>query len=63
MNDPESKRKTINDVFNFGSFLQPIRIRHYTVLADTMDRKFMEGQCRFILYSGVLLWALYFIAY
>lgn len=44
---------------NDGSILQSIWIRCRTVFPYITDRKFMESELRFVLYSGVILWAIY----
>lgn len=42
-----------------GSILQSIWIRCRTIFPTATDRKFMESELRFVLYSGVILWTLY----
>lgn len=55
------KRKSGNPLPDDGNVLQPFRFRLGTVLADRDFRKFVEGQFRFVLYCGSLLWILYWI--
>ena len=42
-----------------GTILQSVWIRCRTIFPTATDRKFMEGELRFVLYSGVILWTLY----
>jgi hypothetical protein len=42
-----------------GTILQSIWVRCRTIFPNITDRKFMEGELRFVLYSGVILWGLY----
>ena len=44
---------------NAGTILQSIWVRCRTIFPNITDRKFMEGELRFVLYSGVILWTLY----
>lgn len=44
-----------------GTILQSVWIRCRTIFPNITDRKFMEGELRFVLYSGVILWTLYFV--
>ena len=44
---------------NAGTILQSIWVRCRTIFPNITDRKFMEGELRFVLYSGVILWGLY----
>jgi len=55
------KRKSSDSMLDGGNVLQPFRFRLGAVLADRDFRKFMEGQFRFVLYCGSLLWILYWI--
>ena len=45
---------------NAGTILQSFWIRCRTIFPTATDRKFMESELRFVLYSGVILWGLYF---
>jgi hypothetical protein len=47
---------------NAGTILQSIWIRCRTIFPNITDRKFMESELRFVLYSGFILWTLY-VAY
>ena len=44
---------------NAGSFLQSVWVRCRSIFPYATDRKFMESELRFVLYSGVILWTLY----
>ena len=44
---------------NAGTILQSVWIRCRTIFPNITDRKFMESELRFVLYSGVILWGLY----
>jgi hypothetical protein len=46
---------------NDGSILQSIWIRCRAVFPYITDRKFMESELRFVLYSGVFFWFLYIL--
>ena len=71
MNDGDSKsikqikRKTkqTNVVERYGidasSILQSIWLRCRSIFPNSTDRKFMESELRFVLYSGVIFWVIY----
>jgi len=42
-----------------SSLLQSVWVRCRTIFPNITDRKFMEGELRFVLYSGILFWSLY----
>jgi hypothetical protein len=42
-----------------GSFLQSVWVRCRSIFPYATDRKFMEGELRFVLYSGFILWTVY----
>jgi hypothetical protein len=42
-----------------GTILQSVWVRCRTIFPNITDRKFMEGELRFVLYSGVILWTVY----
>ena len=44
-----------------GTILQSFWIRCRTIFPNSTDRKFMESELRFVLYSGVILWTLYLV--
>ena len=44
-----------------GSFLQSVWVRCRTIFPAATDRKFMEGELRFVLYSGFIFWAVYLV--
>ena len=44
-----------------GVILQSVWIRCRSIFPTATDRKFMESELRFVLYSGVILWTLYLV--
>ena len=42
-----------------GSFLQSVWVRCRSIFPAATDRKFMESELRFVLYSGLVFWGLY----
>jgi hypothetical protein len=46
---------------NAGTILQSLWVRCRTIFPNATDRKFMESELRFVLYSGTILWALYLV--
>jgi hypothetical protein len=42
-----------------GTILQSVWVRCRTIFPNITDRKFMEGELRFVLYSGSILWTVY----
>ena len=46
---------------NAGTILQSFWIRCRTIFPYATDRKFMESELRFVLYSGVIFWTLYLV--
>jgi hypothetical protein len=42
-----------------GAVLQSFWIRCRTIFPAATDRKFMESELRFVLYSGFIFWAIY----
>jgi hypothetical protein len=44
-----------------GTILQSVWVRCRTIFPNITDRKFMEGELRFVLYSGVVFWTLYVV--
>jgi hypothetical protein len=44
---------------NAGTILQSVWVRCRTIFPYATDRKFMEGELRFVLYSGFIFWAVY----
>jgi len=59
----EKQRKQNNAIqrygVNAGTILQSFWIRCRTIFPNATDRKFMESELRFVLYSGVIFWGLY----
>jgi hypothetical protein len=46
---------------NVGTVLQSFWVRCRTIFPYATDRKFMEGELRFVLYSGLVFWAVYLV--
>ena len=46
---------------NAGTILQSLWIRCRSIFPAATDRKFMESELRFVLYCGILFWALYLV--
>jgi hypothetical protein len=44
-----------------GTILQSVWVRCRTIFPNITDRKFMESELRFVLYSGVIFWGLYVV--
>ena len=44
-----------------GTILQSVWVRCRTIFPNITDRKFMESELRFVLYSGVIFWTLYLV--
>ena len=66
--DPDSEKYTKiknnqiesgNMVHDVSSVFQPFGVRRRPILADRDDWKFAMGEFRFVLYCGVILWAIY----
>ena len=66
-NNKEIKRKgksssfSERPIFDVGSVLQSFWIRCRSIFPHITDRKFMEGELRLVLYSGILLWFVYLL--
>ena len=46
---------------NAGTILQSLWVRCRTIFPNATDRKFMESELRFVLYSGFVLWTIYLV--
>ena len=61
----KGKANTNNAVQRYGinvsSFFQSVWIRCRSVFPNITDRKFMESELRFVLYSGILFWFLHLL--
>ena len=61
----EKQRKQNNAIqgcgIDAGVILQSIWVRCRSVFPTATDRKFMESELRFVLYSGIILWTLYLV--
>ena len=59
----EKQRKQNNAIQRYGidagTILQSIWVRCRTIFPNITDRKFMESELRFVLYSGFIFWGLY----
>ena len=59
----EKQRKQIDAIqrhgIDVGAVLQSLWVRCRTIFPAATDRKFMEGELRFVLYSGLIFWAIY----
>lgn len=63
-NQQAEKQGKQNDVIqrygtNAGTILQSVWIRCRSIFPNITDRKFMESELRFVLYSGIIFWGLY----
>ena len=54
--------KPLSNIFNVSTIFQSIRIRCRSVFSDIMDRRFMEGELRLVLYCGIVFWTLYLLS-
>jgi len=61
----EKQRKQIDVIQRYGidagTILQSFWVRCRTIFPNATDRKFMEGELRFVLYSGLLFWSVYLV--
>jgi len=59
----EKQRKQIDAIqrhgIDVGAVLQSLWVRCRTIFPAATDRKFMESELRFVLYSGLIFWAIY----
>ena len=46
---------------NAGTILQSFWVRCRTIFPYATDRKFMESELRFVLYSGFVFWTIYLV--
>jgi len=63
-NNKIKKKRTSNSISkgyvpDVSSVLQSFWIRCRTIFPAATDRKFMESELRFVLYSGLIFWAVY----
>jgi len=56
------KRKSVPNIFNASSVFQSFWIRCRSIFPNTLDRKFMESELRFVLYCGTFLWIVYILS-
>ena len=61
----EKQRKQNNAIqrhgIDAGTILQSFWIRCRSIFPTATDGKFMEGELRFVLYSGLILWSIYLL--
>lgn len=57
--EKDPPRQPIAGIFNARVILQSFWIRCRTVFPNITDRKFMESELRFVLYSGFIFWTIY----
>ena len=61
----EKQRKQNNAIqrhgIDAGVIFQSIWVRCRTIFPAATDRKFMESELRFVLYSGAIFWTLYLV--
>jgi len=59
----EKQRKQNNAIQRYGidagSILQSFWVRCRSIFPTATDRKFMESELRFVLYSGIIFWTVY----
>ena len=55
-------RKSSDPMYDDRSVLQPFRVRHRSVLANQLDWITVESELRFVLYSGIVFWALHILS-
>ena len=66
-NNQQIKKQANKDIvvqrygIDAGSFLQSVWVRCRTIFPNITDRKFMESELRFVLYSGFIFWAVYLV--
>jgi len=66
-NNKQIKKQANKDIvvqrygIDAGSFLQSVWVRCRTIFPAATDRKFMESELRFVLYSGLVFWTLYLV--
>ena len=63
-NQQAEKQRKQNDAIqrhgiDAGTILQSVWVRCRTIFPYATDRKFMESELRFVLYSGFIFWGLY----
>ena len=46
---------------NAGTILQSVWVRCRTIFPYATDRKFMESELRFVLYSGFIFWGIHLL--
>lgn len=51
-----SERKSVSNIFNARTVFQSFWIRCRSVFFNSVDRKFMESELRFVLCCGLILW-------
>jgi hypothetical protein len=66
-NNQQIKKQTkqVNAVqghgIDVGAILQSVWVRCRSIFPTATDRKFMESELRFVLYSGFIFWTIYLV--
>ena len=60
--EKDPPRQPIAGIFNACTIFQSFWIRCRSIFPDITNRKFMEGELRFVLYCGGILWILYLLS-
>jgi len=55
----DNQIESCNMVHDVSPVFQPFGFRRRPILASRDDWKFVTGEFRFVLYCGIILWALY----
>ena len=70
--DPDSENYTKNKinqiesgnmVHDVSSIFQPFGVRRRPILADRDNWQFVMGEFRFVLYCGIIFWAVYALSH
>ena len=60
--EKNSNGELSDSMYDDSAILQSIRLRHSSVLAHISDWHFVESELRFVLYSGIVFWAIHFLS-
>jgi hypothetical protein len=69
MEDGDSKKnleknflgKRVSETSDVRNVLQPVWVRHNSVLSFVFDREFVERKFSFVLFVGIMFWICFFI--
>jgi hypothetical protein len=70
--DPDSEKYKTNKnnqiepgnmVHDVSPLFQPFRVRRRPILADRDDWKFITSEFRYVLYCGIIFWAIYALSH